>query len=448
MRLPPARYFFPCKLMTTETNDATDFATREYAAQQDRLDPLRHFRDEFHIPQTSEGQDEVYLVGNSLGLQPKRAAAFVFEALDRWRTMGVRGHCEGPHPWVPYHEFLTEPMARIVGGFCDEVVVMNSLTTNLHLMLATFYRPTTQRHKILIEAGAFPSDRYAVESQIRWHGFNPQEALVACAPRSGELLLCEDDVCERIEHQAGEIAVVLLPGVQYYTGQSFDIEHITRAAHRHGIVVGFDLAHSAGNVELRLHDWDVDFAVWCTYKYLNSGPGAVAGCFIHSRHIRDPKLPRLAGWWGHDKASRFEMPSRFTPIPTAEGWQVSNPPILSLAAVRAALEVFDEAGGMQRLRQKSLQLNDYLLQLLDRHFAKQITVITPRDPHRRGCQLSLSTVGPPGSLRLHEALANRGVATDYRQPDVLRAAPTPLYNSFVDVFEFVERLRDVWKGTS
>ena len=434
--------------MTTETNDATDFATREFALQQDRSDPLRQFRDQFHIPQSPAGRDEIYLVGNSLGLQPKRAAAFVSEALDRWRTMGVRGHHEGLLPWVPYHEFLTEPMARIVGGHFDEVVVMNSLTTNLHLMLATFYRPTRQRHKVLIESGAFPSDRYAVESQVRWHGFNPQEALITCEPRSGELLLREDDVCERIEHNADEIAVVLLPGVQYYTGQLFDLERITREAHRHGIAVGFDLAHAAGNVELKLHDWDVDFAVWCTYKYLNSGPGAVAGCFIHSRHVRDPKLPRLAGWWGHDKASRFEMPSQFAPIPTAEGWQVSNPPILSLAAVRAALEIFDEAGGMQPLRQKSLRLNDYLIQMLDRHFPKQIAVITPRDPRRRGCQLSLSTIGPPGSLRLHEALTKRGVATDYRQPDVLRAAPAPLYNSFIDVFEFVERLRDVWKDAS
>lgn len=434
--------------MTIETNEASDLATREYAQRLDCADNLQKFRGEFHIPRAPDGGEEVYLVGNSLGLQPKRVAAYVAEELEHWRTMGVRGHHEGKHPWLPYHEFLTEPMARIVGGQPDEVVVMNSLTINLHLMLATFYQPTRQRNKILIETRAFPSDRYAVDSQIRWHGLDPRESLVICEPRTSEWALREDDICERIERHQNELAIILFPGVQYYTGQVFDLRRITQTAHRYGIIVGFDLAHAVGNVELALHDWDVDFAVWCTYKYLNGGPGGIAGCFVHERHARDRSLKRLAGWWGHDKASRFDMPAAFHPIPTAEGWQVSNPPILSLAAVRAALEIFDEAGGMANLRSKSLRLTEYLWQLLAKQFPDRIAVMTPRDPSQRGCQLSLIAKGPFDSLRLHEELAKRGVATDYRQPDVLRAAPVPLYNSFADVFEFVERLRDVWKDAA
>lgn len=431
--------------MTVEAKTPADMRTREFAERLDREDPLRRFRQAFHIPRTPDGRDEVYFAGNSLGLQPKRVSEYVAEELDRWRDVGVRGHHEGAHPWLPYHEFLTEPMARIVGGLPDEVVVMNSLTVNLHLMLATFFRPTRRRNKILIEAGAFPSDQYAVESQIRWHGLEPSESLVVCKPESGQWLLRDDDICRQIERHGEELAVVLLPGVQYYTGQLLDMSRIVKEAHRHGVVVGFDLAHAAGNVELQLHEWDVDFAVWCTYKYLNGGPGGVAGCFLHERHARNRSLPRLAGWWGHDKESRFDMPDEFAAIPTAEGWQVSNPPILSLAAVRAALEVFDEAGGMGPLRSKSQRLNDYLVGLLEHYVPDRISVITPRDPARRGCQSSLLARGAIDSRQLNEQLARRGVATDYRQPNVLRAAPVPLYNSFSDVFDFVQTLRDVWK---
>jgi kynureninase len=310
-------------------------------------------------------------------------------------------------------------------------------------MLATFYRPTPARHKILIEGRAFPSDHYAVESQIRWHGLDVRNSLAIAEARDGEALLDEDDVCDRIAHQASEIAVILLPGVQYFTGQAFDIARITREAHRQGIIVGFDMAHAAGNIELRLHEWDVDFAVWCCYKYLNSGPGAVGGCFIHERHARNTALPRLAGWWGHDKSTRFQMPSEFVPISTAEGWQISNPPIFSMAAIRAALAVFDEAGGMAALRTKSERLTEYMIQLLDAHLPDQIEIITPRAAERRGCQLSLQTKSGRGSRWLCDELAHRGVTTDYRNPNVLRAAPVPLYNSFCDVWQFVDHLREI-----
>lgn len=428
--------------MSTKSSIAVEFATRAYAEHLDRADPLRRFRDEFYFPTTPDGRDELYLMGNSLGLEPKRTAAYVNEELERWRTMGVRGHHEGNFPWLPYHEFLAEPMSRIVGGLPHEVVVMNALTTNLHLMLATFYRPTPTRDKLLIESRAFPSDHYAVESQIRWHGLDPNKSLISFAPRTGEVLLSEDDLCERIAREGKEIAVLLLPGVQYYTGQVLDIARITREAHRHGIIVGFDLAHAAGNVELRMHEWDVDFAVWCCYKYLNSGPGAVGGCFVHERHARNTALPRLAGWWGHDKITRFEMPSEFAPIPTAEGWQVSNPPIFSMAAIRGALAVFDEAGGMSVLRRKSERLTDYLIQLLDHELANRIEIITPREVSQRGCQLSMRAKTARGARWLCNELATRGVTTDYRQPDVLRAAPVPLYNSFLDIWQFVEHLRE------
>lgn len=428
-------------MMTAPTNNALEFATRAHAEALDRSDPFRRFRDEFHIPRADKsGDEEVYLMGNSLGLQPKRTRQYVDEELERWRTLGVRGHLEGRTAWLPYHELLNEPMARIVGGLPQEVVVMNSLTTNLHLMFATFYQPTPHKHKILIESRAFPSDQYAVESQIRWRGLNPEDSLLVCRPQPGAARLDTDAICQQIDDHGRELALVLLPGVQYLTGQMLDIPQITRAARRHDVIVGFDLAHAAGNVELRLHDWDVDFAIWCTYKYLNSGPGAVGGCFVHSRHVSDTTLPRLAGWWGHDKASRFEMPDRFVPIATAEGWQLSNPPILAMAGVRAALEVFDEAHGVRALREKSLRLNDYAIQLLDHVLGDRIELISPRDPAARGCQLSMRAKSLGGSLSLQESLEQRGVATDFRQPDILRAAPVPLYNSFVDVYQFVQIL--------
>jgi kynureninase len=319
--------------------------------------------------------------------------------------------------------------------------MMNSLTANLHLMMATFYRPTKSRNKILIERHAFPSDRYAVVSQINWHGYSPGESLVEAAPDPGHALIATEHVCEQIDRHRNELALVLLPGVQYYTGQVLDIRAITCKAHEHGIAVGFDLAHAAGNVTLDLHDWDVDFAVWCTYKYLNSGPGSVGGSFVHRRHAGNTDLIRLAGWWGHDKRTRFEMPSNFVPMATAEGWQLSNPPILSLAAIRASLEVFQAAGGMQALREKSVRLTGLLFDLLLERLGDRVAILTPGDPKWRGCQLSLTVAldGVDGQ-QVHQKLEAAGVRTDWRNPNVIRAAPVPLYNSYSDVYRFVEIL--------
>jgi kynureninase len=350
----------------------------------------------------------------------------------------VRGHFEGAHPWLPYHELLTEPMARLIGALPSEVVMMNSLTANLHLMMVTFYRPTPERHKILIESRAFPSDRYAVESQVGVHGFDAKSSLVVASPHQGEDHLRIDDLLARIDREGPSIALILLPGVQYYTGQAFDMAAITRAAHRQGCRVGFDLAHAAGNLHLSLHDDGPDFAVWCSYKYLNSGPGSVGGCFVHERHARDRTLPRFAGWWGHDKSTRFLMGDEFDPIPTAEGWQLSNPPILSLAAIHASLDVFSEAGGMQPLREKSAKLTGYLEQLLRTELANEIEIITPAE---RGCQLSLRS--RLEGRHLFEQLEARGVTCDWREPNVTRVAPVPLYNRFVDVARFVEILKSI-----
>jgi kynureninase len=411
----------------------------EFAEQQDRDDPLAHWRDHFHIPMRADGTDELYLCGNSLGLQPKRTPSYVLEELQKWQQLGVRGHVESCHPWVPYHEFLAENTAVLVGAQPREVVTMNSLTVNLHLMMVSFYRPSTERHKILIEDHAFPSDRYAVESQLRFYGLDPARSLLLARPRPGEAGPWMEDLVQLIEHQGPAIALILLPGVQYYTGQVLDMVEITRLSHAKGCVVGFDLAHAAGNIPLRLHEWGCDFACWCTYKYLNSGPGSVAGCFIHERHVERAELPRFAGWWGHDKATRFQMGPEFKPIASAEGWQISNPPILSLAAIRASLEVFCEAGGMGPLRKKSEQLTGYLEFLLQALLADRIAIITPRDPAQRGCQLSLKvkTRQIEGRI-LFERLAAAGVRCDWREPDVIRVAPVPLYNRFEDVYRFVE----------
>jgi kynureninase len=414
------------------------------ARELDATDPLRAFRDQFYIPRTEDGQEQVYLVGNSLGLQPKLTAEYVVQELEAWRTLGVRGHFSGAHPWMPYHEFLTEPMARIVGGLPAEVVVMNSLTTNLHLMLASFFRPRGRRTKILIESGAFPSDHIAVESQLRWHGLTPQEHLLVGSPGPGAACLSMDHWCELIERHREELAVILLPGVQYYTGQVFDFARLTKLAHEHGIIVGFDLAHAAGNLELKLHEWDVDFAVWCTYKYLNSGPGSVGGCFVHQRHSSNTELVRLAGWWGHDKTTRFLMRPEFNPIPTAEGWQLSNPPILSLAAIRASLEVFDRAGGMAPLVAKSRRLTGWFDMLVQANLGDSLEILTPAE---RGCQLSLRSRDPrlPGKI-VKQRLDAAGFETDWREPDVIRAAPVPLYNRFSDVAAFVEQLVRIRSG--
>ena len=405
---------------------------RDCAISLDRDDPLARFRGEFHIPRRGNGGEEIYFAGNSLGLLPRRTASYVAEELEKWERLAVKAHFDGEYPWMPYHEFLAEPMARLVGARPAEVVTMNSLTVNLHLMMASFYRPTRERHRILLEERAFPSDDYALESQARFHGFDPADALVRVP---------SEDVEPVLDRDGASIALVLLPGVQYYSGLAFDIEAITRLAHEKGCSVGFDLAHAAGNLVLQLHDWNVDFAVWCTYKYLNSGPGSVGACFVHERHGRRTDLPRLAGWWGHDKASRFRMEPGFQPIPGAEGWQLSNPPILSLAAIRASLDVFREAGGMGPLREKSVRLTGYLEWLIRQELGESIEILTPMDPNRRGCQLSLRVKASGSGKSVFRKLEASGVTCDWREPDVIRVAPVPLYNRYEEIYQFVEILR-------
>jgi kynureninase len=413
----------------------------EFARKLDQADPLARLQQEFNFPLRADGSREIYLCGNSLGLQPKRARDYVIRELDKWASLGVKGHFDCEHPWMPYHEFLAESSAALVGANPNEVVVMNSLTVNLHLMMVSFYRPTKTRYKIIIEDHAFPSDHYAVESQLRHHGVDPAEGLLLLKPRKGELLLRREDISAVIEAEGDSVALILLPGVQYYTGQVLPMAEITQLAQARGIYVGFDLAHAAGNIPLQLHEWNVDFACWCSYKYLNSGPGSVAGCFIHQRHAGNTGLGRFSGWWGHDKHTRFRMENHFQAIPTAEGWQLSNPPILSLAAVRASLDVFTEAGGMPPLHQKSTLLTGYLRFLLEHHAGQFIQIITPGEPAASGCQLSLSCDARNLSGReLYKQLEENGVTCDWREPNVIRIAPVPLYNRFEDVFRFVEIL--------
>ncbi len=403
----------------------------------DAADPLRKFRERFHMPKHN-GNEAIYLTGNSLGLQPKTVRAFIEQELKDWETLGVEGHVHAKNPWLPYHEFLTESLARIVGAKPIEVVAMNSLTTNLHLLMVSFYRPTAERYKIVIEKGAFPSDQYAVVSQLAFHG-SDRDALIELSPREGETTLRTEDILETIEREGDSIALILIGGVNYYTGQAFDMQAISEAGHKKGCVVGFDLAHAAGNIELRLHDWDVDFAAWCSYKYLNAGPGAIAGAFVHERHSQNFDLPRFAGWWGHDKETRFLMGPEFRPIAGAEGWQLSNPPIFQLAALRASLEIFDEAG-MHALREKSENLTGYLEHLLGTIQDDRISLITPADPKDRGCQLSIRV--RDADKTLFDSITQRGVIADWREPDVIRVAPVPLYNSFKDVFRFSGVLKE------
>ncbi|MFK0573702.1 kynureninase [Endozoicomonas sp.] len=416
--------------------------TLEHARSLDAQDPLARYRDQFAIPRQANGDDEYYFVGNSLGLQPKAAREAVIELLDAWQQRGAKGHFEGNYPWMPYHEFVTDAAAQIVGAQPEEVVMMNSLTTNLHLMMVSFYRPSGNRRKILIEDHAFPSDHYAVESQLQFHGADPKEDMLLWSPKPGEELLNEDDFDAILDQYGDEIGLILLPGVQYYTGQVLNIQRLTEKAHARGITIGFDLAHAAGNIPLSLHNWQVDFACWCSYKYLNSGAGSVAGCFVHGRHITNTDLPRFAGWWGHDKNTRFKMENQFQPIPTAEGWQLSNPPVLSLAAVRGAYDTVINAGGMSALRDKSIALTRYMLTLLDKVFGKDIRVITPLNEEERGCQLSLM-VNIPGldGKATFNALENGGVTADWRYPNVIRVAPVPLYNRFEDIYHFVRILK-------
>ncbi|MGE5626116.1 MAG: kynureninase [Bacillota bacterium] len=413
-----------------------------YAAEQDRADPLKGYRQRFHIPQ-HEARDEIYLCGNSLGLQPRTTARYVQEELEDWQRLAVKGHFAGRRPWMPYHELFTEKTARLVGALPSEVVNMNSLTVNLHLMMVSFYRPIPERHKLVIERGAFPSDRYAVESQVKLHGLDPDKSLLELAPREGDAYISAEEIEELLEAEGREIALLMLPGVQYYSGQVFDMARIVKAGHKAGCLVGFDLAHATGNIPLKLHDWDVDFAVWCNYKYMNAGPGAVAGCFVHERHARAFDRPRLAGWWGHDKKSRFRMGPEFVPMPGAEGWQLSNPPVLGLAPLLASLEIFDEAG-MDALRAKSLKLTGYLEFLLKEKLSREVDVLTTSNPAERGCQLSLRLhAGRKQARRVFEQLEQAGVTGDWREPDVIRVAPVPLYNSFADVYGFVKILAEL-----
>lgn len=414
-------------------------ASARFAAETDANDSLRHFREKFYIPKQPNGEDVLYFTGNSLGLQPKQTRAFIEQELNDWATLGVEGHFHAKNPWLPYHEFVAEQMAEIVGARAAEVVAMNSLTVNLHLLMVSFYRPTLRRNKIVIEAGAFPSDQYAVQSQIKFHGFEIENSLIELKPRAGEALLRTEDIEQTILENSDSIALILLGGVNYYTGQAYDFERITAVGQKAGAIVGFDLAHAAGNIALLLHDWNVDFAAWCSYKYLNAGPGAIAGCFIHERHAQNFDLPRFAGWWGHDKKTRFLMDSEFQPMPGAEGWQLSNPPIFQLAALRASLNVFAEAG-MKNLVEKSRKLTGYLEFLLGEIRNERISVITPRNPAERGCQLSIRVKDSDKSL--FNELTAKGVVADWREPDVIRVAPVPLYNTFTDVYKFAEILKN------
>lgn len=421
-------------------NQSLKFEANEFFARKmDEADSLAHFREKFYIPKQPNGKDAIYLTGNSLGLQPKTVRSYIEQELNDWETLGVEGHFKAKRAWMPYHEFLTEQMANIVGAKPIETVVMNSLTVNLHLLMVSFYRPTSERHKIVIEAGAFPSDQYAVQSQIKFHDFGAENALIELTARDGENCLRAEDIEQTIAENGDSIALILLGGVNYYTGQKFDFQKIVEVGHRVGATVGFDLAHAAGNVELKLHDWGVDFAAWCSYKYLNAGPGAVAGVFVHERHGEAFDLPRFAGWWGHDKETRFLMDKRFVPIPGAEGWQLSNPPIFQLAALKASLDVF-EAAGMKNLIEKSNRLTGYLEFLLNEIHDERISVITPADEKMRGCQLSIRVRS--ADKNLFKAVSDKGVIADWREPDVIRVAPVPLYNSFSDAFNFAEILKN------
>jgi kynureninase len=415
-------------------------ADEQFALQLDSDDSLRRFREKFYLPRGKDGKQLIYFAGNSLGLMPKTARAIVEEELNNWAKLGVDAHHATGTPWYTYHEALREPTARLVGAKPLEVICMNSLTVNLHLMMATFYRPTKSRFKILMEEPAFPSDTYAIKTQIAHHGLDPRDALILARPRKNEFTIRTEDIGSLLEKHADQLAVVILAGVNFFTGQLFDVERITAAARAHGIVVGFDLAHAIGNVPLSLHEWNVDFAVWCSYKYLNAGPGAVAGVFVHERHATNTKLPRLAGWFGNDPNTRFRLhlAPEFVPVASADGWQISNPPIFAMAPLRASLAIFDEAGGMELLRAKSVRLTGYLEFLLTKIGSKKFTVITPRNPDARGCQLSILAHEHPKELFSELQAAN--VKCDFREPNVIRVAPTPLYNTFHEVWRFARTL--------
>ena len=410
------------------------------ALEMDTSDGLLKYREMFHIPKIANGGNSIYLVGNSLGLQPINTIEYIQQEIKTWKFLGVNGHHEGERPWGSYESTINKKMASLAGSKVDEVVTMNSLTVNLHLLMVSFYRPTQERYKIMMEAKAFPSDQYAVASQLKFHGYQPEEGIVEIEPREGETTIRTEDILKTIEKEGKSIALILIGGINYYSGQLFDMKEITRAGHVQGCVVGFDLAHAIGNVPLKLHDWDVDFAAWCNYKYINAGPGSVASVFVHNRHGENEDLPRFAGWWGHNKETRFEMPSKFDPIPGAEGWQISNLNILSAAPLLPSLDLFQEVG-MDALREKSVILTGYLEYLLDQLDSEAFTIITPSDPEQRGCQLSIRFTS--SGKTIHERLTGKNVMCDYREPGVIRVAPAPFYNSFDDVYRFVEILKEI-----
>lgn len=404
----------------------------------DQNDELKSYRDSFHFPVDSNGNKMLYFTGNSLGLQPKTTKAAVEQELDDWANFAVEGHFKAKNPWMPYHEFLTNDMAEIVGAKPEEVVIMNSLTANLHFLMISFYNPTKKRFKILIESDAFPSDRFAVKSQLKLHGFDSENDLIEWSPRTNENLLRIEDLQEIIKKSGDEIALILVGGVNYYTGQLLDLKKIAKIGHSKGCKVGIDLAHGVGNVNLKLHESGIDFAAWCTYKYLNSGPGSLGGIFVHNKHKKNKSLKRLTGWWGQNKSKRFKMREELDISNGAEGWQLSNPEILSMAAIKASLELFRKVG-MNKLRMKSIKLTGYLEYLILQMNNKKIDIITPKDPNQRGCQLSIKLNNSNKSL--HQNLRLNNVITDWRDPNVIRCAPVPFYNSYQDVYNFVKILR-------
>ena len=419
-------------------------STIEYAKFLDQQDSLKSIREKFYIPYM-HGRDAIYFTGNSLGLQPKSTQEYVLNELEDWANFAVEGHFHARNPWMPYHEMFTAPLCKLAGALPHEVVAMNQLTVNLHLLMVSFYRPTKQRYKIICEAKAFPSDQYAMESQVKFHGYKYKDAVIEVEPKEGEHSIRTEDILSAIHQHKDSVALVLFSGVNFYTGQLFDMPAITAAAHKAGAYSGFDLAHAAGNVPLLLHDWNVDFACWCSYKYLNSGPGGVSGVFIHERHSSDTSLQRFAGWWGHDKENRFLMEQGFLPIPSAEGWQLSNAPVLSMAAHKAALDVFEEAG-WENVFAKNKLLNQYLWYVLDevtQSFGEKIfDIITPRNEQEHGCQISLLLT--KDGKKVYETLKKNSVIADWREPNVIRIAPVALYNSFEDIFRFGEILKKIF----
>ena len=412
----------------------------DFAKQLDQEDPISYLRNEFHIPRDKEGKEWLYFTGNSLGLQPKITSKYIEQELDDWANFGVEGHFEAKNPWLSYHELLTDTMAKVVGAKPVEVVVMNTLTTNLHLLMVSFYQPSKTKYKIIIESDAFPSDRYAVQSQLSFHGFDPEEALIEWKPKEGKELLELEDLKSILDSQGDEVALLLIGGVNYYTGQYLDIKKIAELGHAKKCMVGIDLAHGAGNIQPNLHNSSIDFAAWCTYKYLNSGPGSLSGLFVHEKHAQRKDLPRFAGWWNHNKETRFNMRQPFDVMSGAEGWQLSNPPILSMAAIKASLDIFEKVG-MDALVKKSKKLTGFFEYLVNEIASDTIKIITPTNPNERGCQLSLQVKN--ADKNLHKKLTENNIITDWREPDVIRCAPVPMYTSFEDVYHMVTILESL-----